>query len=370
MKNYLAIANSTVRSLRPTPVTAACALALAALLPAAAGAFGGQISAKGPQLLISGASAEKQANAPASEPVISHDNRIAKAVAFTSAATDITTTATGGFSNVYLTIRKTPYGKNANEAWKIGSTVLASRANAVPNGDSFAPALSGDDNHAAKCLAFVSAASNLVSGDNNGQADLFVRPLGKASFKRTATKGAATDVAVDGKCKTLAYTTNKGVFVKKIGGKTRKIASGNATDVNISVYGTDVSFAKGSAIFAWRGKGVKKVGVGSNPSLSGSGKVVAFDRGGTVYKRDLRSGGKKKVSRGSEPSLTLVGTFAYFVHALKIDETNLKQKIATCPVAPTAPETSAHGNYVVYLCDRSGANPPNPQVYLSYVAGK
>lgn len=344
--------------------------ALAALAPAAMALDGG-ISAAVKQTLISKNSTGSASNGVADDPVISHDKRTARALAYVSSATNITSRPTGGFRNVYLAVRKRPYDANARKNWRIGSVTLASTGGAAPNGDSFAPALSGDGNHGAKCLAFVSEASNLVSGDNNGKADVFLRrSLSSSRLTRIETSGAATDVSLDGDCENLAYTSSAGVYVKRIGGAQRKIDDGASDNVTISVYGTDVSWERSGGVYVWRGGGASKVSVGSDPSLSGSGKVVAYERGSSVYVKKLGGGGTRKLGSGKDPSLTLVGTFAYWATNSRIDNDKLKRVIAKCPSGPSSPHTSAHGNYVVYLCDKTSNGVADPQVFLAYVGPK
>ena len=99
-------------------------------------------------------------NAPATEPVISQDGRIARYAAYTSAATNIRP-GTSGRRNVYLVKRSG--GSSSGSPWKIGSTTLASAGigGQPANGDSFSPALDGaargESARGPSCVAFVSA---------------------------------------------------------------------------------------------------------------------------------------------------------------------------------------------------------------------
>src|SRR5439155_4893275 len=83
------------------------------------------------------------------------------------------------------------------------------------NGASALPAVGGDNKHAPACVAFISAASNLVKGDHNHKPDAFaffpatgrtVRVSVSGSSKEA--NGAATEVAVNGRCTKFAFADN------------------------------------------------------------------------------------------------------------------------------------------------------------------
>ena len=84
-----------------------------------------------------------------------------------------------------------------------------------PTGRRRSPALDGDSHHAPHCVAFVSAASNLVPGDTNGQPDAFVRDLRTSgtttrvsvdSRRRARANGTTYEVSIDGDCERVAFT--------------------------------------------------------------------------------------------------------------------------------------------------------------------
>src|SRR4051812_7839294 len=102
----------------------------------------------------------------ASHPAISHDNRLAQLAAFESEG------------NVYVVHRASGFGPNGTP-WAAGSKELASVGigEQPADGASTAPSLDGTSRVAPHCVAFVSAAGNLVRGDTNGKADAFVRDL-------------------------------------------------------------------------------------------------------------------------------------------------------------------------------------------------
>lgn len=83
------------------------------------------------------------------------------------------------------------------------------------NGPSYKPAVSGNVEVAPKCVAFVSRASNLVYDDTNGKADAFVHYLSSGEVRRVSvsascrqSNGHTYDVAVDGRCERIAFTSD------------------------------------------------------------------------------------------------------------------------------------------------------------------
>ena len=101
-----------------------------------------------------------EADSDSFDPSITPDGRH---VAFESNASNLVPGDTNGFRDIYVRDRQA------------GTTVRASLGirNSQPNADCFHPDLSDDGRY----VVFSSAATNLVSGDNNGQQDVFVRDL-------------------------------------------------------------------------------------------------------------------------------------------------------------------------------------------------
>lgn len=322
------------------------------------------------QLLISNNTSGLPANASSGDPAISQDNRTAVAVAYESSATDIVGQKTGGHNNVYLVHRRRPFGHNAEESWKIAETVMASRGSGTPNGDSWNPTFDGDDTHAASCLAFLSKASNLVGGDRNHRADVFVRSLRGNGLRRIATPGSANSVDVDGGCDHIIYATGCGVYVDGPGGEIQRIARGRASDATIDTYARAASFERGGSVFMWReGKGVKKIGRGTSPVISPNGKMVIFEDDGNVRRYRLLTGKTGTVGPGKQAAMTLTAVFIFWINGDLVDATGLSKPAASCTLGPRSPATSAHGNYVLYTCPPGPNLSPHAQVYLSYIGG-
>jgi hypothetical protein len=189
------------------------AVAVCASMPASAVA---DFPDEGTQLL-SRAESGGAPNGPSRNPAISQDKRWARFAAFESDATDIVPGA-GATTNVYVVERAEPFGEDGTP-WRPGRTILASTGigGAPADGPSTKPVLGGTSRVAPRCVAFVSAASNLVRNDTNGTPDAFVRFLDTGVTKRVSvaskgrqSRGTATEVAVNGLCTRVAFVSDGG----------------------------------------------------------------------------------------------------------------------------------------------------------------
>lgn len=337
------------------------------------------------QQLLSKSSSGGAPNAPATEPVISWDGRKARYAAYTSAATNITS-GTDGRRNVYLVKRG---GGSAGGPWQAGATTLASPGigGAPANGDSFSPALDGatrgDSSTGPSCLAFVSTASNLVSGDNNNRADVFVRKLSTGKLRRIRSPAGkpASDVAVSGNCKAVIYVAGNSLYVKRSGHDTDKVSGGGAKSPGSTYNGRGLTYAKGGRIYAGKINGdVDRVARGSNPFPDGGNtasghkgevRYVSYERSGKVRYRRL--GGFNRIignpGTGGHPTAgggqVTFGSGAFvYIYAVS----NNFGKAAPqgfCPTGGgdvTQTHPSGRGNYIVFSC--SGGS-----IYLAYVGG-
>jgi Tol biopolymer transport system component len=147
---------------------------------------------------------------------VSHDQRIARAIAYESDATNLVPNDSNGLTDVFVVHRAGPWGSNGTP-WDIGNTDLVSHGlgGQPANGRSYRPALDGDSHHPASCVAFVSDASNLVPGDTNGKPDAFVYNLASKQIVRVSTdshgrqsNGSTYEVAVDGDCERVAFVSD------------------------------------------------------------------------------------------------------------------------------------------------------------------
>jgi hypothetical protein len=198
------------------------AVAVCAALAPAGAASAASRTAYYDTLLLTHAKDGGLPNGASTGGVLSQDARIAKAAAFQSDASDLVSGDTNGATDVFVIQRAGGYGK-LGTPWKPGPTRLISMgAGGKPaNGPSWGPAISGDastskgsDSTPPNCVAFVSRASNLVAGDTNGKADAFVWWFASGKIERVSvssaggqSNGDSFDVAVDGTCERIAFTS-------------------------------------------------------------------------------------------------------------------------------------------------------------------
>jgi hypothetical protein len=160
-------------------------------------------------------------NGPSHNPAVSWDRKGASLLAYDSVATDIVPGDANGVSDVFVVHRAPPFAVRAARAtvWEPGGTELVSVAmdGGPADGPSYMPDLDGDQFHPSHCVAFVSAADNLVPGDTNGVADGFVRDLRTGRTTRVSVNsngdqadGPTFDVQVDGGCTRVAFTSSAG----------------------------------------------------------------------------------------------------------------------------------------------------------------
>lgn len=247
-------------------------------------------------ILISRALGGGVPNGPSSNAVISNDRRWARYVAFESEATDLVRGDTNGQKDIFIVRRAGSYANNGSR-WIPGKTTLVSRGPGGPaNGPSFSPALGGGFWSKPTCLAFLSAASNLVAGDTNGKIDAFVsRGPGRLPARLTLPGGAqpaedVTEVAVSGDCTRIAFISGGRIYVRA-GKKVRRLkAKGPPSDLSFSTgFVSDLVFTGKRGVYLSRGgtKRPKLIGPGGRnpayndihkPSPRCKHRTVAYER--------------------------------------------------------------------------------------------
>lgn len=134
------------------------------------------------------------ANGNSSQPSISDDGRI---LAFTSEATNLGVSGTAGLRNVYA--------RNMREYFNVPQPtqlVSADAAGVPANGHSEQSSVSADGRY----VAFVSWATNLVPGDDNGVADVFVKDLESGAIERVNTSAAGAQ-GTGGDCGSPSFSS-------------------------------------------------------------------------------------------------------------------------------------------------------------------
>src|SRR3954465_890386 len=96
-------------------------------------------------------------NGPSRNASVSHDQRIARYIAYESDASNIVPGDTNGYTDIFLVRRAQPYGGDNGTPWRPADTQLISRGlgGAPANGRSYQPSVDGDSHHAPTCVAFI-----------------------------------------------------------------------------------------------------------------------------------------------------------------------------------------------------------------------
>src|SRR3954447_17102488 len=232
-------------------------------------------------------------NGPSRIAAVSHDQRIARYIAYESDASDIVDGDTNEATDIFLVIRATPFGHNGTP-WKPAGTQLISKGlgGAPAHRPSYRPALDGDSHHTPHCVAFVSEASNLVAGDTNGKADGFVYDIRSQRVRRVTisssgaqSNGSTYDISIAGDCERVAFTsdaTNLALTkATKAAWSSARTSAGRSGIRQVYVHilhgsGLDAAF-KGLTFMASAGKrGAAANGDSDEAQIARSGKAVVF----------------------------------------------------------------------------------------------
>jgi Tol biopolymer transport system component len=208
----------------------------------------------GTTIRVSVATGGGQGNGRSDLPSISRDGRY---VAFFSMATNLVTGDTNGKSDVF--VRDLVAGTTR----RVSVTASGGQA----NGDSDFVSISDDGQQ----VAFGSAASNLVSGDGNGQHDIFVRDRTAGTTRRVSVSssgaggnGASLFPAISGNGNVVAFVSDA----------TNLVAgdiNGNQ-DVFVRVRSTGLT-----QIVSLGNGGEAANNISAEPAVSRDGRYVAFD---------------------------------------------------------------------------------------------
>ena len=279
-------------------------------------------------------------NGPSTHAVISNDRRWARAIAYQSDASNLVPGDTNGTTDVFVVRRDGVFGNDGTQ-WFPGSTVLVSRGlgGAPANGPSWGPALDGSFRARPRCVAFLSAASNLVPGDTNGRADAFVARLDGTGIRRVSLPGRhqasadSTGVAVSGNCSRIAFVTGGTVYVKA-GKRVKRLGPG--ADPSFSTgQRQDLVYGGPSGVYLSKnGTSRPKLVApgGSNPAYNDiKRRVVTYEKSSNghtqVYFRDLGHPEHAASERGGglgngDSRNPVIGNSGYYI-AFESDADNL-----------------------------------------------
>jgi hypothetical protein len=241
-----------------------------------------------------------EANGGSTKPAVSDDGRY---VAFQSSASNLVSEDTNNVDDIFVHDRQT------------GATTRVSvRSNgAQANDGASSPAISGDG----LFVAFYSEASNLLNGDTNGFADIFVHDRQTGQTTRVSVDSIGNEanappphdyavVSISGDGRFVAFYSDASNLV---GGDTN-----NETDIFVHDRQT------GRTIRASIASDGTEANAGSGyPNLSGDGRYVTFSSGATnlvagdtngktdVFVRDLQAGTTTRVSVNSRGEQADIG---------------------------------------------------------------
>jgi hypothetical protein len=250
---------------------------------------------------------------------ISRDQRIGRIAAFESDASNIVRVDNNRATDVFMVRRKRGWGHNGT-IWRRGATTLISRGigGAPANGRSYAPAVSGAGSAKPRCIAFLSDASNLVAGDNNGVADAFVYNIHRRTIRRVSVasngeqaNAATTEVVVDGRCRRVAFVSRATNLAYRGGGRsTWRTARTTASSGQSQVYVRAVAGSFRGLTFLASASAKRRAGNGDSSEVAFArfGHFVAFtstatnlsgrdrDAGTDVYRRAFKPGKRLRFS--------------------------------------------------------------------------
>ncbi len=176
-----------------------CLLLLVLVQGKAANATPDVVEAHGPTVRASVSSGGGQSNADSSRPAVSADGRY---VAFSSDANNLVSGDTNGVRDIFV------YDRDTNTTQRISIRTGGEQGNS----NSFSPVISDDG----RIVAFYSHASNLVSGDTNGRADVFAhdRQTGETTLMSVVLNGSGNgdsrdpDISGDGRYVVFSSTAS------------------------------------------------------------------------------------------------------------------------------------------------------------------
>lgn len=231
--------------------------------------------------------------------------------------------------------------RTSNIYWQDGVTrtirLVSSGLGGPANGSSTTPSISADGT----TIAFSSRASNLVAGDANQKADVFVRagagPINLISHGVAGQQSNATSyqpaISADGRYVAFSSTADNLVFGD----------DNAAADVFLADLATGA--IRRVSVSSRGGQGN---GPSSNPSISGDGRFISFtsaasnlvprDRNGVsdVFVHDMRTGSTRRVS---------------------VSSAGREQNAAASPPFTQVSSLSGDGSYIVFDSDATNLVP-------------
>ncbi len=226
-----------------------------------------------------------EANGHSFSPSISADGKI---VAFESSASNLVAGDTNGFVDVFFLDRSTG----------ITERVSVDARGTEGDSDSYSPSISRDG----RSVAFVSAASNLVAGDTNGQVDVFVYDRSTRSTERVSVDSDSLEANLDSYSPSISADGQIVAFLSNAS----NLVGGDFNSL-IDVFVRDRS-TRNTERVSVDSSDAEANDISFGPSISADGQIVAFgsyasnlvghDRNGDsdVFVHDRRTGSTERVS--------------------------------------------------------------------------
>jgi hypothetical protein len=291
--------------------------------------------------LISRAADGGTPNGPSTNAVISGDRRYSRIVAFESEASDLVGGDTNGKKDLFA-VKRTGSINNKGTRWSGSDPILVSRGRGgdPANGPSFGASVSGDFRHKGSCIAFLSGATNLVSGDSNGKVDAFMVSAPGRAPQRVSDNGLKADadsVSVSGDCSRVSFTAGGDLYTSVDGKDAKRVSTrGDASEPSYATGNSNalVYAASGGVWLSSDGtsRGSLEARGGRNPVFNDlKRRTLAYEKtvgGGTqIGYRDVNKGEKIISARGGERGdadsrKPVIGNSGYYV-AFESDASNL-----------------------------------------------
>ncbi len=259
---------------------------------------------------VSVSSSGQQANGPSSDPSISADGRY---VAFVSAASNLISGDTNGEDDIFV------YDRATGQI----SRVSASSSGQQANGPSSDPSISADGRY----VAFASVASNLVSGDTNLNQDIFVYDRNTGQIDRISVPSSGE---ADGPSFAPSISAD-GQYVAFVSAASNLVSGDDNNMSDIFVYARDTGQISRVSVSS---SGQQANGPSSAPSISADGRYVAFVSAAS----NLVSGDDNNVS----------DIFVYDRATGQISRVSVSSSGQQANAPSSAPSISADGSFIAY----------------------
>jgi len=195
---------------------------------------------------------------------------------------------------------------------RAGDTIRVSLASggAEADGDSQAHTFAGM-NAAGSVVAFMSAATNLVPGDSNGQTDVFVRDLKRGTTERVSV---ATDGTEGDGSSLMGTVSSNGRVIAFMSGASTLVAGDTNGTTDVFVHDRVTKETKRVSVNSAGIQGDLPSGGSGFLAVAGNGRSVAYSSSATnlvaadtngqedVFVHDLKSGVTSRVSVGDDES--------------------------------------------------------------------